>query len=327
MTPPGSCFMVSHRSMLRHQSRKKFLLAFLIPLALGACRKAPGWQQTTLLYFDTVCEIKLWCTGAEFNASQKTIEQVFGFIEEFFSPDVNRLDSPEVNALFDTALAVYHNSAGNFDITIAPLAALWGFRSGEHRVPEPQEITSVLNSIGMDKVVKENSRIRLPAGMALDWGGIAKGYGIDLAFRALQRAGIQHGFINAGGDLFCWGKNPSAGSWRIGIKHPRESGFLGILDISGVGVATTGDYQRFFMHENIRYHHVFDPHTGYPARGKQSVTVIGPEACICDALSTALFVAQDPAAILAEYPEYGAVIVAADGKIYRAGKAYPFSPG
>ena len=109
----------------------------------------------------------------------------------------------------------------------------------------------------------------------------------------------------------------------MGIIHPREQGILRILDISDTAAATTGDYQRFFMEGGERYHHVFDPRSGYPAQGKQSVTVIGPEALLCDALSTALFVLEAPDPILRLYPEYGAVIVDSKGKISSAGKQFP----
>lgn len=311
--------------LLRNKINQTALILMLIIWACWGCGRSAAWHQETVIYFDTVCDVKLFCTPLEFKTAQDTIAGVFTMIETYFSPGAGRLDSPEVIALFDTAFSIFLNTAGNFDITVAPLADLWGFRTGEHKIPEQEEINAVLGSIGMTKVVRENSRIRIEPDMALDWGGIAKGYGIDLASRALQEAGIKQGFINAGGDLFCWGKNPTALPWRIGIKHPRESGFLGILNLSGVGAATTGDYQRFFLQDENRFHHVFDPHTGYPAAGKQSVTVVGPETCICDALSTALFVAKDPAVILAEYPEYGAIIVTEDGEILLAGKVYPFT--
>jgi thiamine biosynthesis lipoprotein len=160
--------------------------------------------------------------------------------------------------------------------------------------------------------------------MELDWGGIAKGYGIDLASKSLLEMGISRGFINAGGDLYCWGKNPDNRDWNIGIQHPRKEGYLGILSISDLGAATTGDYQRYFMVNGVRYHHVFDPRTGYPAKGKRSVTVIGPETVLCDALSTALFVCKQPAKILEKYPDYGVIIVDSDGKLFILGKTYPF---
>ena len=162
--------------------------------------------------------------------------------------------------------------------------------------------------------------------MILDWGGIAKGYGIDLASQALIKSGFHQGFINAGGDLYCWGLNPENKTWRIGIKHPRQEGFLGVLSLSDMGVATTGDYQRYFIKDGTRYHLIFDPKTGFPARGKQSVTVIGPETNLCDALATALFVSKAPADILKKYPLYGAILVNEQGEISFLGKSFPFQP-
>jgi thiamine biosynthesis lipoprotein len=174
----------------------------------------------------------------------------------------------------------------------------------------------------MDKIQIKNNKIVLPEQMKLDWGGIAKGYGVDLASQALIDMNIQKGFINAGGDIFCWGQNPDNNDWKIGIEHPRKSGFLGILSLTEMGAATSGDYQRFFIENGVRYHHIFDPSTGYPAKGRQSVTVIGPEVLFCDALSTALFVSKEPENILRNYPDYGAVIVNDDGDILFLGKEF-----
>jgi thiamine biosynthesis lipoprotein len=156
--------------------------------------------------------------------------------------------------------------------------------------------------------------------MELDWGGIAKGYGIDLAVRVLIDMGIRRGFVNAGGDLYCWGRNPDDRPWRIGVQHPRAAGFLGVIEMEDEGAATTGDYQRYFFESGVRWHHVFDPRTGYPARGKQSVTVVGPETAVCDALSTALFVSDEPETVLKSFPDYGAVLVDEKGAPRLIGK-------
>jgi thiamine biosynthesis lipoprotein len=165
--------------------------------------------------------------------------------------------------------------------------------------------------------------------MELDWGGIAKGFAVDRAFLALKKLGVRNGFINAGGNLRCWGKNPDGTTWRIGIKHPRKPGFLGILRITGLSAATSGDYQRFFEKGGVRYHHIFDPRTGYPVRGKQSVTVIGPEGVVCDALSTALFVNPSPEEVLKKFEDYGALLVNRKGILSAMGRKFSFqvTPG
>ena len=307
-------------------ARKLCILLLASLLLLPGCGARERWQTSTILAFDTVCEINIFCSPSVSKSAQEEVQRVFSEIDSHFSPGIDNYSSPLVLDLFQRSLKVYHDSNGCFDITVAPLSRIWGFFDKSYVVPAPERIKSVLIFIGMEKIVQKDEALILPPGMELDWGAIAKGFGIDLASKSLLQMGISRGFINAGGDLFCWGENPSDQSWNIGIKHPRESGFLGILSISDLGAATTGDYQRYFLKDGIRYHHVFNPRTGYPAQGKQSVTVCGPETLICDALSTALFVSQEPARILEKFPDYGAIIVDSDGNLSFLGKEYPFKP-
>ncbi len=303
--------------------KKTLFLSVLFLLCLSCNRVAEKWQTATFLFFDTVCEINLFCSPSDFESAKKEMKEIFQDTETHFSPGAESYSSAPVIILYQRALAIYHDSEGCFDITVAPLSHIWGFRNHSHRVPSSEEINRALERIGMDKVILKPDDLLLMPGMELDWGGIAKGFGIDLASQAMIQAGIKNGFINAGGDLYCWGKNPDQKSWRIGIKHPRGSGVSAILYIADTGAATTGDYQRFFIHEGIRYHHVFDTKSGYPAGGKQSVTVVGPETLVCDALSTALFVSGQPEKILKKFPDYGAVVIDSEGKASLIGKAYP----
>ena len=300
-----------------------FILILLVSL-LSGCGPREKWNTATLFYFDTVCEMNIFCSPHHFESCQKEVHRVFTEIETHFSPGVKEYSSPLVLNLYDKALLVYQVSDGYFDITVAPLLKLWGFVEKKYHLPKPEEIKKTLKYIGMNKIKKSTDCLILPPNMDLDWGGIAKGLGIDLASSALKKMGISRGFINSGGDLFCWGKNPSNSLWRIGIDHPRKKGLLGVLSLSELGAATTGDYQRYFEIGRIRYHHVFNPYTGYPSQNKQSVTVIGPETVYCDALSTALFVSPDPERIVEKYPEYGAVIVDSEGNIFKIGRTFPF---
>lgn len=307
-------------------ARKLCILLLASLILLSGCGVKERWHTSTILAFDTICEINIFCSSSRFKSAQEEVQRVFSEIESLFSPEADDYSSPLVIDLFQRALKVYQDSNGCFDITVAPLSRIWGFFSKAYVVPAPEQIKSALKLIGMEKVEERNAALILRPDVGLDWGAIAKGFGIDLASKSLVRMGISNGFINAGGDLYCWGNNPSDQSWNIGLKHPRESGFLGVLSISDLGAATTGDYQRYFVKNGIRYHHVFDPRTGYPAQGKQSVTVCGPETLICDALSTALFVSQEPEVILEKYPDYGAIIADSDGNLSFLGKTYPFNP-
>lgn len=307
-------------------SRGMALAAFLIVLFPAGCAVQTKWRSATFFVFDTICEVSLFSSREEFRAAQEDIHRIFSEIDLLFSPDAKNFSSDTVRSLFRRALEVHRASEGCFDIAVAPLSKLWGFWDGEFHVPPPGQISNAVKNVGMEKIQEEKSALQVPPGFGLDWGGIAKGLGIDLAAQSLKTRGISRGFINAGGDLFCWGKNPSQNSWKIGIKHPRQEGFFGVLEISDVGAATAGDYQRFFIEEGFRYHHIFDPRTGYPASGKQSVTVIGPETLLCDALSTALFVSSQPERIINQYPQYGAVIMDNKGQISILGKGFPFQP-
>jgi thiamine biosynthesis lipoprotein len=305
--------------------KRILFLTLLLILCISCARVEKSWQTATLLFFDTVCEIHLFCSPLDFESSQEEMNKIFQDMEMHFSPGAKSYSSSPVLTLYQKTLAIYRASDGCFDITVAPLSLIWGFRDHSHRIPSPEEIDRALEKVGMDKITIKSGEILLSPGVELDWGGIAKGFAIDLASQAMIHAGIADGFINAGGDLYCWGKNPDQESWRIGIKHPRGGGVSVILFITDLGAATTGDYQRFFIQEGIRYHHVFDPKSGYPSKGKQSVTVIGPETSVCDALSTALFVSGQPEKILQKFPDYGAILIDSEGRISQIGKAYPNS--
>jgi thiamine biosynthesis lipoprotein len=125
----------------------------------------------------------------------------------------------------------------------------------------------------------------------LDLGGFAKGYGVDVAIEHLREMGITNAVVNAGGDLRAIGRHGNR-PWRVGIRNPRGPGILASVDVQGdESVFTSGDYERYFEYEGIRYYHILDPRTGYPARGARSVTVFDDNAAEADAAATAIFVA------------------------------------
>ncbi|MFW6140006.1 MAG: FAD:protein FMN transferase [Acidobacteriota bacterium] len=301
--------------------RKYLLLAFIILLAL-CCQPSKHWHQSTVIFFDTVCELRVFCSSSEFAEAKDKVKRIFSSIEDLFGPGQTETQSSTVKSLLKKSIEIYKKTEGCFDITIGPLKEAWGFMNGDHRIPSKEEIKDLMKKIGMEKIQVENNGWHVPPQAELDWGAIAKGYGIDLASNALIRMNIEKGFINAGGDIFCWGENPDKKDWKIGIQHPRKKIFLGIISMTDMGAATSGDYQKFFIENGVRYHHIFNPFTGYPVRGKQSVTVIGPKTVFCDALSTAVFVSDKPENILKKYPDYGAVIVYNEDQIIYIGKKY-----
>jgi thiamine biosynthesis lipoprotein len=304
-------------------AKRKFFIFIFSALSIINCRDREKWNTYSLFFFDTVCDIQVYCLPSQVEPGQKEISRIFTEIENKFSPGREDFSSPPVIELFHIALRVYRDSGGCFDITVAPLAELWGFSTKSYRVPFPEEVKLALALVGMEKIKEERGRLSVQPGMELDWGGIAKGWAVDLAARALRESGITRGFINCGGDLYCWGNNPEESAWKIGIKHPRQKGYIGVVSVSDMAVATSGDYQRYFESGGVRYHHIFNPKTGYPSQNKQSVTIVGPEAVYCDALSTAIFVSPQPGVIIKKYPEYGAILIESNGNIVILGKAYP----
>lgn len=224
--------------------------------------------------------------------------------------------APETAEVIALGLQVASASGGAFDLGLGRLKGLWGIESEAPRVPTPEEVRQALAGTGPEGLRLDGLRVEksMPA-LAVDLGAIAKGYAVDRASEILRRAGIESASINAGGDIRLIGER-SGRPWRIAIQHPREADRqLATLELTDVAVVTSGDYERFFEKDGVRYHHIFDPRTGYPAGRCQSVTVVTPSAALADALSTAVFVLGPEAglALLRHFPEADGLIVAADG--------------
>ena len=201
-----------------------------------------------------------------------------------------RAVSDELMTVLVRSRHFYDVSDGAFDPSIATVKWLWDFEE-ERTVPGKSEIREKLQATGFPKVEISNSGIRFThPGTRLDLGGVAKGYAVDRIIAVLKRNGIQAGLVNAGGDIATFGRKPGGKDWEIGVSHPRLSRLIRLRHIPLEAVATSGDYQRFFMQDGLRYHHILDPSTGYPARGCISVTVWSKSAMDADALATAVFV-------------------------------------
>ena len=190
---------------------------------------------------------------------------------------------------------------GVFDLTIKPVLDLYDFKAANPQPPEPMEIRKRLDYVGMESIRLEGdppsgeffiSKGQEETGIAV--GGMAKGYAVDRAIQVLRRSGVHNALINAGGDLYCLGTKFSQ-KWRIGIQHPGKSdAIVEVLQISDEAVATSGNYQRYFMYRGTRYHHILNPDTGRPARKSQSATVIALTTEQADAWSTILFIRGYP---------------------------------
>lgn len=212
-------------------------------------------------------------------------------------------------------------SGGAFDATIWPVSQLWGFNQGG-RIPDPKILADKLDLVGYKNVLLDGSGYSVGfmlGGMGLDLGAIAKGWAIDRAMEKLVSRGIRRAIIDAGGDLRIMGSRPGKDFWRIGVQHPRDPGALIFtFDLKDTAIVTSGDYERFFMAEGVRYHHLLDPATGQPARDCQSVTALAPTATEADACATAAFVLgpEKGIAFLRSRPGVRGVIVGSDGRLH-----------
>lgn len=200
--------------------------------------------------------------------------------------------APELFEVIQMAQQVSTKSKGAFDITIASLRGLWDFGFLRPVIPEKSAVSERLHLVDYRLVTLDPNKnaVKLEKkGMRLGVGGIAKGYVVDCISRRLTKLGFPNHLVVAGGDLFAKGRKKSA-RWKVGIRSPSGPGLYGTLDVENEGVATSGDYERFFIKNGTKYHHLLDPKTGWPARGTRSATVIAPNAAFADAYATAVFV-------------------------------------
>jgi len=229
---------------------------------------------------------------------------------------------PDLLALVERSLQIAERTGGAFDPTWAALWGLWDFQGEEPEVPDPEAVAEAAARVDWRKVEidAEAGTIRLPEpGMKIGLGGIAKGYALDRAAELLRERGHRDFLIVAGGQVYAGGRRGDR-PWRIGIRDPRgdATDAFALLDLAdGLSSSTSGDYESYFEVGGVRYHHILDPRTGYPARGLTSATVVAADATLADALSTALMVlGPDRGLALAEeWPEVEAVLVTEDGAV------------
>lgn len=210
----------------------------------------------------------------------------------------------EIVVVLRQALRTDGLSDGTFDMGVHDMKRLWGIGLANPSVPAPDSIRHYLtrrfgfvpgpaDTLPVPLRVLSDTRVLLLAdSLPIDLGGIAKGYTVDRLSQKLSDLGYPAHLVQAGGEILCAGRKPT-GDWKIGIKNPRKlDSVVGIVTLdSGRAVSTSGDYERYFLQDGVRYHHIFDPRTGSPSRGGTiSVTLLCPTSLVCDASSKPLFV-------------------------------------
>jgi thiamine biosynthesis lipoprotein len=199
----------------------------------------------------------------------------------------------EAASLLDFAASLHADSDGLFDITSGVLRRAWDFRAG--LVPTDQALAALLPLVGWRQVQWQGQAIALPlAGMELDFGGFGKEYAADRAATLLQGLGQQHGYVNLGGDIRVLGPRVDGQAWQFGIQHPRQPGaVLASVAVAQGALATSGDYERYLVHQGVRYCHILDPRSGWPTHHWQSISVVAP-ACVAAGALTTVAMLQGP---------------------------------
>lgn len=325
-----SCSMnpVNRVTLQRFRRTLGFALVCLWPV-LWSGKAAAEWVTHTDTAMTTRIELVFWAdTEAQKTRLPELVMEQFQRVDRSMSryredSDVSRVNReagtgsvsvPE--PLFEVirkALDISELTAGAFDVSFGSVGYLYDFRAGVQ--PSDDELEAHLGAVNYQDIVLDETqhtiRFRRP-GMRLDLGGIAKGYAVDQGIQVLEMAGIRHARLSAGGDMRLLGDKRGK-PWVVGIRDPRsDSDNAVVLPLNDVAVSTSGDYERYFTDESgERIHHIISPGTGRPARGIQSVTILGKDALTTDGLSTAVFVlgVEQGLAMINRLPGIDAIII------------------
>lgn len=280
------------------------VLGLLLSLPAG-CQVEDVEEESRIFAMDTVMTLTYY--GQDRESGREAIEEGVAAVYELedllsaTAPDseISALNeagqahlSPDTAQLLSAALELCALTGGALDITAYPAVEAWGFTTGEYRVPNQAELEELGDRIDYTRVSLDQESASLPDGMKLDLGAVAKGYTADRLAKLAQERDITSALLDLGqSTILALGAKPDGSPWRIGIQDPQGEGYLGVLELEGQAMGTSGGYQRYFERDGVRYWHIIDPATAAPARsGLLSVTVVSPSGLACDGLSTALFV-------------------------------------
>lgn len=230
----------------------------------------------------------------------------------------------EVIDLTKRALYFSKLTEGAFDISFAAMDRIWKFDGSMEEIPTSSAIQKAIEKIGYQHIIinEEASTIFLEKpGMKIGFGSTGKGYAADKARELMLQLGIDAGIIDASGDMTTWGTQPDGKPWRIGINNPFDRHQMAdILSLKNAAVTTSGDYEKFVVIDGKRYSHIINPKTGMPSTGLTGVTVIGPNAEMCNGFSTSMMVLgkEKGLAFINQQKEYAALLITDNGKIIRS---------
>jgi len=329
--------------------RLRYCLAhFLLTILLSLCIQSNAlaeWYQQQRDIMSTRISVELW--HAESAVAADCSQRVFAEMERINALMSSYLDSSELtfinnNAAFgaveiseELALLIEKSlyfseiSKGAFDITYASIGYAYDYRNRQQ--PSDQSIAQKLPAIDYHHIELANNKVRFNnKSVRIDLGGIAKGYAVDRAVDIIRQCGISKAMVSAGGDSRILGDRVGR-PWIIGIQHPRNAEAIVLrLPLSDSAISTSGDYERFFIENGRRVHHIINPSTGRSAGASWSATVTGPDAMTTDALSTSIFIlgAVKGLALIESLEGIDAIIIDSNGKLhYSSGFQEPGNDG
>ena len=285
------------------------LLLFVFVSCRNSAQQAPVEQTRFLM--DTAVRVAVYDREIPRRKIDVAIDRAFEAMKEIEAKTSIHIDTSEVSRMNQAAggntvrissetmdilyraIETSRTTQGAFDVTIGVIKSLWAFDSDNPSVPDESFIRSLLSKVDYRKIhLRDTEAFLSEPGMQIDMGGIAKGFVIDQGVQSLKKSGIHSGLVEAGGDLRILGLHPRRNRWKIGVRHPRSQAgeLIGVIETDETSIATSGDYERYFIKDGKRYHHILDPNTGFPASGCVSVTIVTESALMADALATAVFV-------------------------------------
>ena len=292
------------------KTKKSFLwLAFLILATiwiLARRNQKTDFNTASGFVFGTVYKITYQCKDdlkPEIEAELKRFDQSLSpFNDSSVISRVNRNEELVTDSFFQTcfnrSMEISRETEGAFDITVAPLANAWGFGFKKGTFPDSLMIDSLLQFTGYEKVKLENGKvIKQDPRTMLSCSAVAKGYSVDVVAHLLDRKGIKNYMVDIGGEVVVKGKNATGDLWRIGINKPYDDSLAvkqdiqTILNLTDVGMATSGNYRNYYYKDGKKYAHTIDPRTGYPVQHSiLSSTVVAEDCMTADALATSFMV-------------------------------------
>lgn len=229
--------------------------------------------------------------------------------------------------LFDLiirSVAISKLTDGAFDITYASMDKIWKFDGSMQELPSKEVIKKSVAKVGYRNIILDEQNLSVflkEKGMKIGFGAIGKGYAADKAKQLLINKGVVAGIINASGDMNTWGKQPDGKDWMVAITNPmNKNNAFALLPLKQGAVVTSGDYEKFVEFNGVRYSHIINPHTGYPASGIVSVSVFAASAELADALATSVFVMGKDVGLdrINQLPDIECIIIDSEGRVYKS---------